>query len=140
MLRESFLTLRLVKLIQNLLKDSLRPFTNFIDELSELGCRFKFRHIANSHSVLFHDEYDLDMVRPGIIQFGYTDSDHLPEEFGLEEILSLKAQISSIREVKKGETVGYERFYKCPRDTKVVTLPLAMQMPSLVSSPKKLRF
>ena len=101
-----------------------KTFTNFIDELSELGCKFKFRHIANSHSVLFHDEYDLDMVRPGIIQFGYTDSDHLPEEFGLEEILSLKAQISSIREVKKGETVGYERFYKCPRDTKVVTLPL----------------
>ncbi|MDU5323152.1 MAG: alanine racemase [Peptoniphilus harei] len=101
-----------------------KTFTNFIDELSELGCRFKFRHIANSHSVLFHDEYDLDMVRPGIIQFGYTDSDHLPEEFGLEEILSLKAQISSIREVKKGETVGYERFYKCQRDTKVVTLPL----------------
>lgn len=101
-----------------------KTFTNFIDELSELGCKFKFRHIANSHSVLFHDEYDLDMVRPGIIQFGYTDSDHLPEEFGLEEILSLKAQISSIREVKKGETVGYERFYKCQRDTKVVTLPL----------------
>lgn len=101
-----------------------KTFTHFIDELSKLGCRFKFRHIANSHSVLFHDEYDLDMVRPGIIQFGYTDSDHLPEEFGLEEILSLKAQISSIREIKKGETVGYERFHTCQRDTKVVTLPL----------------
>lgn len=101
-----------------------KTFTKFIDDLKNLGCNFKFRHIANSHSVLFHDEYDLDMVRPGIIQFGYTDSNHLPEEFGLEEIISLKAQISSIREVKKGETVGYERFYKCPRDTKVVTLPL----------------
>lgn len=101
-----------------------KTFTSFIDELKDLGCRFKFRHIANSHSVLFHDEYDLDMVRPGIIQYGYTDSPHLPEEFGLEEVLSLKAQISSIREVKKGETVGYERFYSCKRDTKVVTLPL----------------
>lgn len=101
-----------------------RIFTSFIDDLEKLGCSFKFRHIANSLSVLFHDEYDLDMVRPGIIQFGYTDSDHLPEEFGLEEIISLKAQVSSIREVKKGETVGYERFYKCSRNTKVVTLPL----------------
>lgn len=101
-----------------------RIFTSFIDELNNLGCTFKYRHIANSLSVLFHDEYDLDMVRPGIIQFGYTDSDHLPEEFGLEEIISLKAQISSIREVKKGETVGYERFHKCEKDTKVVTLPL----------------
>lgn len=101
-----------------------RIFTSFIDELNNLGCTFKYRHIANSLSVLFHDEYDLDMVRPGIIQFGYTDSDHLPEEFGLEEIISLKAQISSIREVKKGESVGYERFHICEKDTKVVTLPL----------------
>ena len=101
-----------------------RIFTSFIDELNNLGCTFKYRHIANSLSVLFHDEYDLDMVRPGIIQFGYTDSDHLPEEFGLEEIISLKAQISSIREVKKGESVGYERFHFCQKDTKVVTLPL----------------
>ena len=105
-------------------KRQFRIFTSFIDELSNLGCTFKYRHIANSLSVLFHDEYDLDMVRPGIIQFGYTDSDHLPEEFGLEEIISLKAQISSIREVKKGESVGYERFHICEKDTKVVTLPL----------------
>ena len=105
-------------------KRQFRIFTSFIDELNNLGCTFKYRHIANSLSVLFHDEYDLDMVRPGIIQFGYTDSDHLPEEFGLEEIISLKAQISSIREVKKGESVGYERFHFCQKDTKVVTLPL----------------
>ncbi len=65
------------------------------------------------------------MVRPGIIQYGYTDSDnHFPEEYSLEEIVSIKAQIASIREVKKGETVGYERYHKCEKDTKVVTLPL----------------
>ena len=99
-------------------------FTSFVDELKEMGCSFKYRHIANSLSVLFHPEYNLDMVRPGIIQYGYTDSDHLPEEYSLEGIVSLKAQIASIREVKKGETVGYERFHKCEKDTKVVTLPL----------------
>lgn len=106
-------------------KRQFEVFTSFIDELKDLDCNFKYRHIANSLAVLFHPEYNLDMVRPGIIQYGYTDSDnHLPEEYSLEGIVSLKAQIASIREVKKGETVGYERFHKCEKDTKVVTLPL----------------
>lgn len=99
-------------------------FTNFIKEIESKGYNFKYRHIANSSSVLYHREYDLDMVRPGIIQYGYTDSEKLPEEFNLKEILSIKAEISSIRKVKCGETVGYERFYKCTKDTKVVTLPI----------------
>lgn len=105
-------------------KRQFTSFTNFISEIENLGYKFKYKHIANSSSVLYHREYDLNMVRPGIIQFGYTDSEKLPEEFGLKEILSLKAQIASIRTVKSGETVGYERFYKCNKDTKVVTLPL----------------
>lgn len=106
-------------------KRQFDSFTSFVDELKEVGCKFKYRHIANSLSVLFHPEYNLDMVRPGIIQYGYTDSDdHMPEEFSLEGIVSIKAKIASIREVKKGETVGYERYHKCEKDTKVVTLPL----------------
>lgn len=105
-------------------KRQFTSFTNFISEIENLGYKFKYKHIANSSSVLYHREYDLNMVRPGIIQFGYTDSEKLPEKFGLKEILSLKAQIASIRTVKSGETVGYERFYKCHKDTKVVTLPL----------------
>lgn len=105
-------------------KKQFTSFTNFIKEIENCGYNFKYKHIANSSSVLYHREYDLDIVRPGIIQFGYTDSKKMPEEFGLKEILSIKAQIASIREVKSGETVGYERFYKCDKDTKVVTLPL----------------
>lgn len=105
-------------------KKQFTSFTNFIKKIENSGYNFKYKHIANSSSVLYHREYDLDMVRPGIIQFGYTDSKKMPEEFGLKEILSIKAQIASIREVKSGETVGYERFYKCDKDTKVVTLPL----------------
>ena len=99
-------------------------FTNFIKEIEDLGYKITYKHIANSSSVLYHREYDLDMFRPGIIQYGFTDSLKLPEEFGLKEILSIKANIASVREVKCGETVGYERFYKCNKDTKVVTLPL----------------
>ncbi len=105
-------------------KRQFTTFINFIKEIEDLGYKFTYKHIANSSSVLYHREYDLNMVRPGIIQFGYTDSEKLPEEFGLKEFLSIKAQIAAIREVKSGETVGYERFYKCDKDTKVVTLPL----------------
>lgn len=99
-------------------------FTEFIKKIEELGFKFEYKHIANSSSVLSHREYDLNMVRPGIIQYGLTDNGNPPKNYNLKEVFELKAEISAIRYLKKGETVGYERTYTCKRDTKVVTIPV----------------
>ncbi|MBU5668986.1 alanine racemase [Peptoniphilus sp. MSJ-1] len=105
-------------------KNQFDKFSDFLKRLEKREVIFKYKHIANSASILFYREYDFNMVRPGIIQYGLTDAKELADSYNLKEIFELKAQIASIREVKKGETVGYERNYTCDKDTKIVTIPL----------------
>ena len=71
-------------------------------------------HIANSSAIARFPESHMDMVRVGIGLYGI--SDYLP---GLEKVLSLKSILSQIRIVKKGESVGYNRSWTAPVDTKI---------------------
>lgn len=105
-------------------KKQFDTFTDFIKQLEIKGCYFKYRHIANSASILTHREYDLDMVRPGIIQYGYTDTRDAAAMHNLKPIISLKAEISNVKVIDEGISVGYSRTYFTNKKTKVVTLPI----------------
>lgn len=109
---------------KNFTKKQFDTFTNFIDELESRGCHFEYRHIANSASILCHREYNLDLVRPGIIQFGYTDTDKPAEFYNLKPLVSVKAEISNVKYIEKDVSVGYSRTYFTNKKTKVVTLPI----------------
>ena len=45
-------------------------FDNAIKELEKDNITFKIRHCANSASIFRYPEYNLDMVRPGIVLYG----------------------------------------------------------------------
>ena len=58
------------------------------------------------------------MVRPGIILYG------LGGFVGLKQALSLKSHIIYIKDVKKGEAIGYDRKYIAEKDLKVATVAI----------------
>ena len=93
-------------------------FMNIVKELENRGIKFKIRHCANSGSLFMHPEYNLDMVRPGIVLYGLGGYD------GLKQVLELKSVISHIKTIKAGEYVGYSRMFKATKDTKVATIPI----------------
>lgn len=93
-------------------------FMNKIKELKNRGITFKIRHCANSGSLFMHPEYNLDMVRPGIVLYGLGGYE------GLKQALELKSIISHIKTIKAGEYVGYSRAFKATKDTKVATIPI----------------
>jgi Alr-MurF fusion protein len=65
------------------------------------------RHISNSAAIIRHPQYQLDMVRLGIGLYGIDPA--TSQALELEEVSTLKSTISQIREVREGETVGYDR-------------------------------
>ncbi len=78
------------------------------------------RHIANTSGILRHPYAQLDMVRLGIGLYG-VDSSYsglLP----LQTVATLKTTIAQIRQVKAGETVGYNRRGVLTRDSVIATL------------------
>ena len=56
-----------------------------------LGKRFAIRHCANTGSVARYPETYLDMVRPGLLLYGYGE---FAEELNLKPVMSLKAAVS----------------------------------------------
>ena len=71
-------------------------------------------HIANSSAIGRFPESHMDMVRIGIGLYGITDN--IPE---LESVLNLRSILSQIKQVKKGESVSYNRSWIAPKDTRI---------------------
>ena len=93
-------------------------FMNIVSELEKQGITFKIRHCANSGSLFNYPQYNLDMVRPGIVLLGLGGYD------GLKQVLELKSIVSHIKDIDKGEYVGYNRLFKANEKLKVATIPI----------------
>lgn len=84
------------------------------------------RHMANSGGVLYYPEVHLDMVRPGILCYGYLPGkEKLPSAFeGIAPCLTLKSKISYFKVVEAGLGIGYNHTYYTKKKTRIVTIPI----------------
>ncbi len=92
-----------------------KVFTN------ELGYQ-PIQHMCNTSGILNYPEAHFDMVRSGIGLYGFGNSPD--ENKHLIPVASLKTIISQIHNIKKGESVGYNRAFKAESSIKTATLPL----------------
>ncbi|MGM0599900.1 MAG: alanine racemase [Candidatus Rifleibacteriota bacterium] len=89
----------------------------------ELDFKFDLVHCANSGAVLAHSDGWLDMVRPGIMIYGFYPSNETPQTIDLKPGLSFKTRVSFIKKVEKGTSIGYGRTWIAPEETWVATFP-----------------
>jgi len=102
-----------------------KRYEYFIEKLKEKDIFFNTEHIGNSAAIIDLPEYHYDMVRPGIILYGYYPSDQvIKEKIDLKPVLSLKAKIANIKKVEKNEYIGYGRKYQCDNESIIGTLPI----------------
>ena len=112
--------------------DSSRTFTerqidkftktiNLIE--STLNFKFKIKHCSNSAAVTAYKDARLDMVRPGIIVYGFYPSSDVPQTLDLKPALSMKTRVSFIKPVAKGTSIGYGRTWVAPQDCWIGTFP-----------------
>lgn len=78
------------------------------------------RHLANSAGAVNFSRAEYDMVRLGIGMFGLVDRNNRE----LENVLSLITQISQIKEVQAGDSVGYGRTYIATHNHKIGIIPV----------------
>lgn len=80
------------------------------------------RHILNSAGIVRFPEFQMDMVRLGIGLYGFEACQQ--EQYKLRPISTLKTVISQIKNVKKGETIGYGRKGVATQDTQIATIAI----------------
>ena len=90
-------------------------FMCVISSLAASGINFDIRHCANSGAVVNYPQMTLDMVRPGLLLYGYGDNGKL----GLKPCMRFVTTISTIKYFEKGTTVSYGRRYETQRRTRM---------------------
>lgn len=100
----------------------IKTFTTIAEEFIRKIRYNPWLHLCNTSGVLNYPEAHYDMVRCGIGLYGFGNS--AEEDKNLIPIASLKSVISQIHNIKKGETVGYNRAYKSKGYEKTATVPI----------------
>jgi len=81
------------------------------------------KSIANSAALLGFPETGLDWNRPGIMLYGLSPFDHFhPMDKRLTPAMSFTSTVIAIREVKKGDTVGYGDSWKAEHTSTIATI------------------
>lgn len=99
----------------------LACFVEAVNAIESACGRRLIRHVANSGGVLGYPEARLDWVRPGIALYGYPPAPALGH-VGLAPVLEWRAPIIQLKDVRRGDSVGYNRAFVADRDLRVATV------------------
>lgn len=80
-------------------------------------------HLCSSGGLKYYNDYLYNMVRIGILIYGYYPNDSLKDIMNLEPSMLLKTNISFIKTIQKGDTVGYNKNFVAEKETIVATIP-----------------
>ncbi len=108
-------------------------FNRVIDEVKKRsGYEFAIRHCANSGAVIHYPEMSLDMVRPGLLLYGYGDEGKL----ALQPAMRFLTTVSTIKYHEPGTFVSYGCTYQTTRRTRmgVIAAGYADGLPRLSSN------
>jgi len=78
-------------------------------------------HFAATAGTRYLDKGKSNLIRLGIGLYGFENRED--KLLDLKPILSFKAKIVNIRDIKKGEGIGYNFLFRADRDMKIAILP-----------------
>lgn len=97
----------------------------------------KYKHVANSAASFVYPEARMDLVRVGIMMYGFWSSTEVFIKYvnhqniktdPLKRILSWTSQIMAIKEVKSGEFIGYGISYLAQTNIITALVPVGYSM------------
>lgn len=102
---------------------SAHQYDLFLQGSSQLQAAFShkiLRHICNSAGIERFSERHLDMVRLGLGLYGIDPIDNRR----LSNVTSLRTTILQIRNVPKGDSIGYSRRSYVDRNSRIAAIPI----------------
>lgn len=109
---------------KDFVREQLGRFLSACKRIEEAGIRIPLRHVANSAAIIDMKETHLDMVRPGIMLYGYPPSPQLEKKVDLRYVMTLKSRILYLKQVPPKTGISYGRIFTTSRETIVATLPV----------------
>ena len=110
-------------------------FLALLNALEDRGCTFALRHCCAGAATLNYPQAHLDMIRPGILLYGYSPDHACDGMLDVRPVMEVKARVASVKRLPKGTCISYGRTHTLERDSVVaaVTMGYADGLPRLLS-------
>lgn len=84
------------------------------------------KHAYSSAGIFTAGPSFLDMVRPGILLYGYypNQKTQLQDPLSLKPVLQLKSRVAAVKYLRPGDSVSYHRVYKAKTKEKMAVIPV----------------
>ncbi|WP_215225253.1 alanine racemase [Echinicola shivajiensis] len=115
-------------------QNQIKKYHEFKKWFFNKGIKFKTHHTACSAASLSYPETIMDMVRIGIVQYGFWPSQEtymskfkqlaVNRKNPLKRLITWKSKIMSLKKVEMGDFIGYGNTYMAPRNMLVAMIPI----------------
>jgi alanine racemase len=102
----------------------LHKFSDALEFLRREGIEAELTHCANSAAILDLPESYFQLVRPGIMLYGYYPSHHVSPRIPLRPAMRLVSHVALVKWIEAGESVSYGRRFIAKKRTKIATVPI----------------
>lgn len=105
-----------------------RIFQNTLRKIRDEGIRIDVLSTANSGAVITReiprDSSSSELLRPGIMIYGYFPSSEIPQQLDLRPAMCLESAVAYIKQVPAGTSISYGMTYTTDKDTRIATIPV----------------
>lgn len=114
-------------------KKQQEVYKRAFNRMTKSGVIPQIKHTACSAATLRYPTTRMDLVRIGILQYGFFPSKEIlihyltknkVHDFPLRRVISWKSKVMSVKDVQTGEFIGYGTAYLANSNMKIATIPV----------------
>lgn len=114
-------------------QSQIKKFNQFRKFIEKEGIKPRRYHTACSAAAITYPKTQMDMVRVGILQYGFWPTRETYIQYihkngepslPLKRILSWKSRVMNVKMIKTGEFIGYGTTYLAQTDKVIATVPI----------------
>ncbi len=118
------------------IKEQIKNFKMIIKKFDEAGVKAKYNHCACSAAAVRYSSTRMDLVRVGILTYGLWPSQEIliehmknKEDFlnPLKRVMKWKTSVMAVKEVKRGDYIGYGTSFQAPRTMRLAVIPVGYE-------------
>lgn len=99
-------------------------FQKVVRDIQLRGLTIPFVHAANTAGIVLHPSSHFNLVRPGLMLYGFAPKPPPPHALDLLPAMRLTTKIVQVRKIDSGEPVSYKGTYKTRRPSRIAVLPI----------------
>ena len=99
-------------------------FKKVVSEFESVGIEPQIKHISNSAAAVNFPQFNLDLIRLGIMSYGVYPNPELKNKIELKPVMKFQSKIGQIKILPANHGVSYNRTFSTTKDTKVAIIPI----------------